>query len=624
MIAGSRSYLWSILYAVGLISIYLGERIIGGGRGRWVFTIAGAVVVLAATIVRAIRVAKSSRERSRVERYLLSFELLGIASLVLYFAQSDLWTTLGAKSMQETSPRLAVILAAAWPALMAAALVPLCLVEMSYSAMAHAPEVEAGRVRDAALSGLGIAASLVFAFCAVFVASERDAKWDLSYFRTAKPGPATRKIVQALTEPVLVSIFFPPANEVRDEAAEYFQDLGGESKELEVHYYDQAVDPSKARELGVSGNGAVVISRGNRREQLLLGLELERGRTQLRNLDQEVQKRLLAVAKSRRVVYLTVGHGERSHERASPTDQRATLVGLRDLLASQNYELRNLGPAEGLASEVPGDAAAVMVIGPASAFLPEESAALRRYFDRGGRVWISLEQDARLDFKDLVAGLGVSFVPVPLANDQFYYRRSNQVSDRVIIITAAYSSHPSVTSLSQLGPRAPLVLIGSGYLEEAKEKREGTSVDFTVTALPSTWNDLNRNFLFDPPGEVRKAWQLAAAVTKKKPGGQKPEEDGRAIVLANAAALTDAVFENSGNTYLALDGIRWLLGEEAIAGPAVSETDVPVEHTRKQDVFWFYSTIFLVPAAVLGAGFWVTSRRRRRVEKPVARAEATR
>jgi hypothetical protein len=624
MIAKSRSYLWSILYAVGLLSIYLGERIIGGGKARWVVTIAGALFVFAAAIVRALRVAASSRERRRVEGYLLLLELVGIASLVVYFAQSDLWTSFGAKSLQETSPRLSVILAAAWPALMVAALVPLLLVEMSYSAMAHAPEVEAGRVRDATLSGLGVAASLIFAFCAVFVASERDAKWDLSYFRTAKPGPATRKIAQALTEPVLVSIFFPPANEVRDEVAEYFQDLGGEAKELEVHYYDQAVDPAKARELGVSGNGAVVLSRGNRREQLLLGLELERARTQLRSLDQEVQKRLLAVAKARRVVYLTVGHGERSNERSSPTDQRSTLGSLRELLASQNHELRNLGPAEGLATEVPGDAAALMVIGPTSGFLPEESAALRRYFDRGGRVWISLEQDARLDFKDLVSGLGLSFVPVPLANDQFYYRRANQVSDRVIIITAAYSSHPSVTSLSQLGARAPLVLIGSGYLEEAKEKPEGVSVDFTVSALPTTWNDLNRNFLFDPPGEVRKAWQLAAAVTRKKPGGQKPEEDGRAIVLANAAALTDAVFENSGNTYLALDGIRWLLGEEAIAGPAVSETDVPVEHTRKQDVFWFYSTIFLVPAAVLGAGFWVTSRRRRRAERPAARAEVPR
>jgi len=54
----------------------------------------------------------------------------------------------------------------------------------------------------------------------------------------------------------------------------------------------------------------------------------------------------------------------------------------------------------------------------------------------------------------------------------------------------------------------------------------------------------------------------------------------------------------------------------------VSEVDVPIEHTRKQDVFWFYSTIFVVPALVLGAGFWVTTRRRRKAEKPTAGSEA--
>ena len=622
MIARGRSYLWSILYAAGLISIFIGERIIGAGRARWVFTIAGAVLVLAAVIARALRFATTSGERRRVEGYLLVLNLVGLASLMVYFAQSDVWMTFGAKPLHESSQRLSVVLSALWPALLVAALVPLLLVEMSYAAMALAPEVEAARVRDAALSGLGVAAAVVLAFCAVFVASERDSKWDMSYFRTAKPGPATRKIAQALTEPVEVSIFFPPANEVRDEVAEYFQDLGRDAKELEVHYYDQAVDPAKARELGVSGNGAVVISRGNRREQMLLGVELERARNQLRNLDQEVQKRLLAVAKTRRAVYLTVGHGERSNEKTSPTDQRPTIVALRDLLSSQNYELRNLGPAEGLATDVPGDASAVLVIGPTNGFIPEESAALKRYFDRGGRILIALESDPRMEFRELVAPLGLTFSPTPLANDQVYYRRTNQVSDRIIIITASFSSHPSVTALSQLGARAPVVLIGSGYLEEAKEKPEGVAVDFTVHAHPTTWNDANRNFLFDPPAETRKGWQLAAAVTKKKPGSQKPEDDSRAIVLADAAALTDVVFENPGNTYLALDGVRWLLGEEANAGPTMTETDLPVEHTRKQDVFWFYSTIFVVPAVVIGTGFWVTSRRRRRAERSTARAEA--
>jgi hypothetical protein len=63
------------------------------------------------------------------------------------------------------------------------------------------------------------------------------------------------------------------------------------------------------------------------------------------------------------------------------------------------------------------------------------------------------------------------------------------------------------------------------------------------------------------------------------------------------------------NAYFALDGVKWLLGEEATAGEVSSEEDKPIEHTRKQDVFWFYSTIFVAPALVLGAG-WTVNRRR--------------
>jgi hypothetical protein len=39
--------------------------------------------------------------------------------------------------------------------------------------------------------------------------------------------------------------------------------------------------------------------------------------------------------------------------------------------------------------------------------------------------------------------------------------------------------------------------------------------------------------------------------------------------------------------------------------------DVPIQHTRKQDVFWFYSSIFLGPAVVLGVGYAATRRKSR-------------
>jgi hypothetical protein len=47
---------------------------------------------------------------------------------------------------------------------------------------------------------------------------------------------------------------------------------------------------------------------------------------------------------------------------------------------------------------------------------------------------------------------------------------------------------------------------------------------------------------------------------------------------------------------------------------------VPISHTRKQDVIWFYGTIFLAPALVIVAGMAVTrsARKRRRTAAPTA------
>jgi hypothetical protein len=69
--------------------------------------------------------------------------------------------------------------------------------------------------------------------------------------------------------------------------------------------------------------------------------------------------------------------------------------------------------------------------------------------------------------------------------------------------------------------------------------------------------------------------------------------------------------------------MKWLSGDEAIAGTVSNESDVPIEHTRKQDVVWFYSSIFLAPVLVIGLGLAVTRRTRhkKRTATPHARNE---
>ena len=128
---------------------------------------------------------------------------------------------------------------------------------------------------------------------------------------------------------------------MREEVDNYLADLAKESSQLKVTHYDYDIDPVKAKEYGVSGNGVMVFVRGARHEQLGLPKEIEAARNALKTLDKEVQQRLMMVVKPPRTVAFTLGHGERSWEKPeSDTDKRPGIKTLRDMLIDQTYDVR--------------------------------------------------------------------------------------------------------------------------------------------------------------------------------------------------------------------------------------------------------------------------------------------
>jgi hypothetical protein len=608
-----------------MLLIFLGERIIGTGTGRAGASGLGVLCLLGALVARLARAARTTPDRATVERQFQFMYVLGLLSIALYFVQSDVPALRGGKALEVTSPKLATALGAVWPAVWAAALLAIIPMEVAYAQMARAPRVEHLRVRAAQFAGMGLAFMLTFAFSLSYAASERDKKVDLAYFRTTRPGESTRKIVRSLDTPITVALFFPNGNEVREEADSYFADLAKESGQLKVEHYDRDIDPAKAKELGASANGSIVFVRGGRKEQLSLQLQLENARAALKTLDREVQQRLLSVVKPNRITYFTQGHGERTATATGDTDRRAGIRELRNALLDQGHEVRDLGPADGLATEVPREASLVMIVGPTKAFLPEEIASLQRFLDRGGRLFVALDPEGGVDLHELLDPTGVKVTLTMLANDQVYARRVHQDSDRTNLVTAFYSSHPSVSTLSREGRNAPVVLPGATAIEGPPRgaARKDYTVDFPVHAHVATFADANGNFQPDP-GEARKGWELAAAISKKTGGTGQTAKDAteqRIFVVGDSDFLTDPVVHFGGNGLLVLDPVRWLMGEESFAGLVSTEADVPISHTRKQDVVWFYSTIFVVPGLVLGLGFIVTRRRpKRRRRAPTAAA----
>jgi hypothetical protein len=612
----------SLVYAAGMVAVFLGERVLEVGQPQTIASAGGVALILAAIIGRLARQAKLPAAHRAPERTLVALYLVGLTAIGLYFINSDLLLRLTGRGLEQRMPRLSGALLALWPALLIAGTLPVLFVELSLASMAKAPILELGRIRSALLSGLGIAFALVFCFASAYVASERDKNADFSYFRTSRPGESTKKIVAAFDKPVQVHLFFPPANEVREEVEGYFSELARLSKFLEVQRWDHALHPGKARELGVSGNGVIVIARDAMKEQIGIPTDINRARGQLKMLDQDVQKRLLGVTRRQKIAYFTVGHEERSADSTGEADRRGTIRSVRSVLTDQNFEPRDLGLAQGLATDVPADAGMVLIIGPRKPFDPTEIASLNRYLDKNGRLFIALDPDGGVDLAELLAPLQLKFNQVTLANDKFYLPSTYQDSDKINIGTASFSSHVSVTTNTRFGNRAAILLMGAGSLTKLEKTAAGIiNLDFTVHSDSSSWEDKNGNFKFDDGAEVRKTYELAAAVTRRNASAIHPEEEARALVMADSDLITDEVLRrNPPNGYILLDGLRWLGGEERFTGSVSNEEDVPVEHTRKQDLLWFYLSIFAVPALVLAAGFFLTRKRRKARGAPPAAA----
>jgi hypothetical protein len=259
----------------------------------------------------------------------------------------------------------------------------------------------------------------------------------------------------------------------------------------------------------------------------------------------------------------------------------------------------------------------------------------------------------------LAAVAGATLVPTVLADPSSHVVRRNDPSDRVIMPTNRFSSHASVSTLSRNAARAGVVVMGAAHLLDTETSNGRPTV--TVRSFPTAFSDDDRDFVMGA-GEQSKVFNLAVALAREiapaaaGPGKDHAAEDDaaeddaakddaaeddaakddaaeddaakddatpnsdedtqattlRTFVIADADVLSDLLMERVvGNQMLLVDAIRWLVGEESLAGELETEEDVRIEHTKQEDVAWFYSTIFGVPAVVLLSGFW-TSRRLKR------------
>lgn len=605
--AGGTS-LWSRVgpatpFFVGCVLVFLGERVAPGGAWRLSLDGAGGAALAASLLMRWRAVAGASGAARWGERVALLATVAGCVAVGLHFASLDVvWDRLR-PSGGELRERAQVLLQVGWPLLWALSAGPLVMLERSLAPHRAAGSAEPLRLRAALATGLELPLALALLCTLNWLAARHDVQVDLSYFRVGRAGESTRKRVAALQAPLEVLLFFPEANEVGDRVREYLAPLQRLGPGLVVRRMERLLLPDLARRLDVRTDGVLTLVRGERHERVYLGTTMLAARSRLRKLDGEFHRALVRIGGPERVAYLLRGHGERGSGGGGDFSQSG-LRGLEELLRMQGFTTRQLGLAEGLGAGVPADAALVLLLGPRSPLLPEELRALHAWFGAGGRLLLALDPEPGHTHPGLLEPLRLRFDPVFLAADANYLRRSFTPADRRNLVTNVYQSHPVVESLMKPERAAGFLVLGSGHLEPLADRPASLRLHAPVRSLAAVWRDANGD-LRPSPGERRRAFDLVAAVEQEREG-----PPGRALVMADVDALTDAALANQGNALLLDDGLRWLAGEEQLSGGLQTDTDSPVLHSRESDRLWFYGTIFGAPLLVFGLGFALRRRRR--------------
>jgi hypothetical protein len=605
----------SLLYLLGLLNVYLGERLVGGDSAtRQVLDGLGLLLIATAFGLAGHSWSRAPAEQKPAYFYPLIWMGLGLLGLISYALGTDTALELLKLTDDETEHRVQVLTQAGTALLLLLGLLPLLMAE---NALAASPlKVVPMQVREAGWSGLSLALGLAALFPINYVAADMNKRWDFGYFKTARPGSSTIALVEGLDEPVRAILFFPNSSNVSDELRTYFNELP--PGQMGVEWVDHALEPELAKELKIRDNGYIALVRGEGEsqqvEKINIGTDFDSAKRKLKKLDEDFRTALLKIAAGKKTVYFTVGHGELYWTGTDLPAERKVST-LKKIFESLNYKVKELGLTQGLATAVPDDAALVIVLGPSSDFLPEELATLEAYRKAGGALLIGLEPGG-YDMAGLLATMGLRFdKTVTLASEQNFLPATQKKSDRSIIFTNKFSTHESVTTMSRNSKVAYVITPGAGALEEIGG---GVGkVTITTRSLPEAFGDLDGDLEFDAELEKRKSWSLAAAVSGPREGAALPEkkegekaepkldraDEFRAVVVADASWISDRALDPTrpNGAYFA-DTLAWLTQDPALSGTVNNEEDIKIEHTKEGQGWMFYGTALLVPLGLFGAG----------------------
>ena len=432
-----------------------------------------------------------------------------------------------------------------------------------------------------------------------FLSARYTHRFDVSESGVHTMSAQTMDLLEGLEETIGMTAFFteseaPPIHALLDRYA-YASDR------IDLRFVDPNAQPALVEALGISSEN---LARGAVR------LSLESGEsTMLSEFSEPAITNALRrlVMSTGKKVYFLAGHNEREIEPTTGT-QDSFASGpdafgrAAEALRNETYQVESLLLAA--LADVPPDASAVIVAGPTRPLLEAEIAALQRYVESGGALFVAIDPRAQTNLYDLLQLWGVA-----LGDDVIVDRALAVYGQAMTPIAHEYDGRHPITSrlreptlfhmvrsieLDAAAAAAYSILVKTGEDSWAERDLDAARDGGRVEEGP---NDL--------PGPVPIA--IAGTPRIESAEGGSAATPGRLVVFGDSDFATNEFIDALRNRDLFINSVNWLAGdvEQITLRPNVSRAS---SFQMSQDEFRRiqYLSLFVLPEAiaVFGVVMW--------------------